>query len=96
MANIDLKKFTCAGFLISIGIVFGDIGNFRFVIMERFLSFGNELSLRNELVLKLHFLLKHVSLPDEKEYGLDYSSVTVEKAPLIFSPPKNIPLKRDN
>lgn len=71
-------------------------GDFRFVIMQRFLSFENELSLKNELVLKLYFLLKKISLPDEKEYGLDYSNVTIEKSPLILSPPKSIPLKRDN
>ncbi|HEU4717784.1 MAG TPA: KUP/HAK/KT family potassium transporter, partial [Bacteroidia bacterium] len=71
-------------------------GDFRFVIMQRFLSFENELSFRNEFILKLYFFLKKISLADEKEYGLDYSNVTIEKSPLILSSPKTIPLIRDN
>lgn len=71
-------------------------GDFRFVIMQRFLSFENELSLRNDFILKLYFLLKKISLPDEKEYGLDYSNVTIEKSPLILAAPKSIPLIRED
>ena len=71
-------------------------GDFRFVIMQRFLSFENELSFKNEFILKMYFLLKKISLPDEKEYGLDYSNVTIEKSPLLVSPPKSIPLIRES
>jgi KUP system potassium uptake protein len=70
-------------------------GDFRFVVMQSFLSFENELSYTNDFILKVYFLLKHISLPDEKEYGLDYSNVTVEKSPLIVSTPKNINLIRE-
>lgn len=71
------------------------VGDFRFVVMQRFLSFENELSFTNDLILKIYFMLKKVSLPDEKEFGLDYSNVTVEKSPLILSTPKNINLTRE-
>lgn len=70
-------------------------GDFRFVVMQRFLSFENELSFRNDFILKAYFFLKKISLPDEKEYGLDYSNVTIEKSPLILSKPKNIHLIRE-
>lgn len=70
-------------------------GDFRFVIIHRFLSFENELSLGNDFILKLYFLLRKISLPDEKEFGLDYSNVTIEKSPLILSSPKSLPLVRD-
>ncbi|MBS1636987.1 MAG: KUP/HAK/KT family potassium transporter [Bacteroidetes bacterium] len=70
-------------------------GDFRFVVMQRFLSFENELSLTDNFILKAYFMLKKISLPDEKEYGLDYSNVTVEKSPLILSSPKNINLVRE-
>jgi KUP system potassium uptake protein len=70
-------------------------GDFRFVIMQSFLSFENELSFKNNFVLKTYFLLKKISLPDEKEYGLDYSNVTIEKTPLIVSSPKIIHLARE-
>jgi KUP system potassium uptake protein len=70
-------------------------GDFKFVVMQRFLSFENELSFSNNFILKAYFLLKKISLPDEKEYGLDYSNVTIEKSPLILSSPKNINLVRE-
>lgn len=70
-------------------------GDFRFVIIQRFLSFENELAFGKSFILKLYFLLKKISLPDEKEYGLDYSNVTIEKSSLIINPPKEIPLLRD-
>jgi KUP system potassium uptake protein len=70
-------------------------GDFKFVVIQRFLSFENELSISNNFILKAYFLFKKFSLPDEKEYGLDYSNVTIEKSPLILSPPKNINLVRE-
>ena len=70
-------------------------GDFRFVVIQRFLSFENELSLSNNFILKAYFFLKKISLPDEKEYGLDYSNVTIEKSPLILNSPKNITLIRE-
>ncbi len=71
-------------------------GDFRFVIMQQFLSFENELSFRNSFILNAYFILKHFSLPEEKEYGLDYSNVTVEKAALILASPKSCNLQREN
>jgi KUP system potassium uptake protein len=70
-------------------------GDFRFVIMQRFLSFENELSFTNDLILKVYFFLKKISLPDEKEYGLDYSNLTIEKSPLILNLPKEHKLIRE-
>ena len=70
-------------------------GDFRFVVMQRFLSVENELSLRDGNMLKLYFFLKKYSLPDEKEFGLDYSNVTIEKSPLILRLPQEFKLKRE-
>jgi KUP system potassium uptake protein len=70
-------------------------GDFRFVIIKQFLSFENELTLRDSLILNVYFVLKHFSLPEEKEYGLDYSNVTVEKAALIVTQPKSCNLSRE-
>jgi KUP system potassium uptake protein len=69
--------------------------DFRFVVIESFLSFENELSLRNGLLLKAYFMLKRYSLPEEKEFGLDYSNITVEKSPLILNLPTNYTLIRE-
>jgi len=38
--------------------------------------------------------LKHLGLSEEKAFGLDTSSVTVETVPLIITPPKELNLKR--
>lgn len=70
-------------------------GDFRFVIMQRFLSVENEISFTNELILKAYFLLKNVGLSDEKEYGLDYSNIVIEKTPLLLTQPKQINLIRE-
>jgi KUP system potassium uptake protein len=70
-------------------------GDFRFIVMPRFLSFENELSFANDRLLKGYFILKKASLPDEKEYGLDYNNVTVEPSPLIVSLPQNFGFKRE-
>ncbi len=69
--------------------------DFRFVVMQRFLSFENELSFKTDFILKFYFLLKRFSLSDEKEYGLDYSNVTVEKTPLLLTAPKDCALVRE-
>lgn len=69
-------------------------GDFRFVILEKFLSQDNELPFFERLVMKIYFFLKAVSLSEEKGFGLDPSYVKVEKFPLIVSPVTNIKLKR--
>jgi len=70
------------------------MGDFRFVVMEKFLSNENELPFYEKLILKIYFFLKSISLSEEKAFGLDTSSVTVEKVPLVISPPKELNLKR--
>ncbi|MEO5948770.1 MAG: KUP/HAK/KT family potassium transporter [Chitinophagaceae bacterium] len=70
------------------------VGDFQFVVMEKFLSQDNELPFWEKIVMKFHFWLKEVSLSEEKGFGLDPSSVVVEKFPLIVSQPSPIRLKR--
>jgi KUP system potassium uptake protein len=70
------------------------IGDFRFVVMEKFLSYENELPFYEKIILDLYFLIKRVSLSEERAFGLDTSSVTIEKVPLIVNPVKQINLKR--
>lgn len=71
------------------------IGDFRFIVIEKFLSYENELPIHEKLILDIHSFLKHLSLSEEKAFGLDTSSVTVETVPLIIAPPKGeLNLKR--
>jgi KUP system potassium uptake protein len=69
-------------------------GDFRFIVMEKYLSQDNDLPLWERIMMKLHFFLKDISLSEERGFGLDPSNVTVEKFPLIVSPVTNLKLKR--
>lgn len=70
------------------------VGDFEFVVMEKFLSQDNELPFGEQLVMKIYFMLKEISLSEERGFGLDPSNVVVEKFPLIVAPVKNLRLKR--
>ena len=69
-------------------------GDFRFVVIKRHLSYENELSLYEELIMDTYGFLDRLSLGEERAFGLDTSSVTVEKAPLVIAPVKEFKLKR--
>ncbi len=69
-------------------------GDFRFVVLEKFLSYENELPFTEKVVMDFYFFLKNVSLSEGREFGLDSSTVTVEKIPLVISSPRNLKLKR--
>jgi len=70
------------------------IGDFSFVVMEKFLSQENDLPVWEQLMMKVHFLIKEYSLSEEKGFGLDTSNVVVEKFPLIVSPISSLKLQR--
>ena len=70
------------------------VGDFQFIVMEKFLSSDNELPFFERIIVKLHLWLKDVSLSEERGFGLDPSFVTVEKFPLIVSTAPTISLRR--
>ncbi|MCL6523343.1 MAG: KUP/HAK/KT family potassium transporter [Thermoflavifilum sp.] len=70
------------------------VGDFRFIVIEKFLSHENDLPIYERLIMRGYFLLKKMSLSEEKGFGLDPSYVTVEKFPLIIAPVTNFHLKR--
>ena len=70
------------------------VGDFQFMVMEKYLSQDNELPFMERVIMKFHFWLKEHSLSEEKGFGLDAANVTVEKFPLIVAPVTNLKLKR--
>ena len=70
------------------------VGDFSFIVMEKYLSQDNELPFTERLIMRLHFWLKEISLSEERGFGLDPGNVVVEKFPLIVSPITNLRLKR--
>ena len=70
------------------------IGKVKFVIIEKALSFDNELPFVEKLILDFYFLLKKISLHEGREFGLDAANVEIEKEPLIVNPVQGIVLKK--
>ena len=70
------------------------VGDFQFIVLEKYLSQDNDLPFWEKVVMKFYFWIKDISLSEEKSFGLDVSNVTVEKFPLIVAPVTTLKLKR--
>ncbi|UFH45103.1 KUP/HAK/KT family potassium transporter [Flavobacterium galactosidilyticum] len=70
------------------------IGDFKFVLSEKFLSNDSRLRWREKLIMNSYFLLKKLSLSEESAFGLDSSSVKIEKFPLVLHAPEKVDLTR--
>jgi KUP system potassium uptake protein len=70
------------------------IGDFKFVLSEKFLSFDSDLRWHEKIIMNTYFLIKKLSLSEERAFGLDSSSVKIEKFPMVLHPPENIGLTR--
>lgn len=65
-------------------------GDFKFVVVEKYLSYDNDMPFFRKVVLEIYYFLKHLSLTEAKAFGLDSSSVKVERFPMIFKVPESI------
>jgi KUP system potassium uptake protein len=70
------------------------VGDFQFIVLEKFLSQDNELPFFEKLIMKMYLWIKKISLSEERGFGLEQSNVTVEKFPLIVAPVRKLKLKR--
>ncbi len=70
------------------------VGDFQFIVMEKFLSQDNELPFFERVLMRLYFLIKKAGLSEERGFGLDQSNVAVEKFPLIVAPISTLKLQR--
>lgn len=75
---------------------FNIAGDFRFIVIEKVLSNSSSLGFIERSIIIYHQLLKKLSVPDEKSFGLDLSSIAVEKVPLMIDIPNKFPLRRVN
>ena len=71
-----------------------EVGDFQFVVLEKFLAQDNELPFVERIIMQLYFWIKEVSLSEEKGFGLQQSNVVVEKYPLIVAPVSKVKLTR--
>jgi KUP system potassium uptake protein len=70
------------------------IGDFKFVLIEKFISYDNDFPWYERIILDIYFFLKKISLSEEQAFGLDSSSVKVEQYPILIHPPGEINLHR--
>jgi len=70
------------------------LGDFKFILLEKFLSNDSDLLFHEKIVMNAYFLIKKFSLSEEKAFGLDSSSVKIEKFPMVLHPPEKIHLNR--
>jgi KUP system potassium uptake protein len=48
----------------------------------------------DKIFLDIYNVLKYFSISEEAAFGLDTSSVLVEKVPIVIAPPKELNMKR--
>ncbi len=70
------------------------IGDFKFVLSEKFLSNDSLMRWDEKIIMNFYFFLKKLSLSEEKAFGLDSSSVKIEKFPMVLHPPEKMALTR--
>jgi KUP system potassium uptake protein len=68
--------------------------DFKFVVIEKFLSVENEFALREGLLLNSYFFLKRLGQSDQEAFGLDKSDVEKELIPLVYHPIEKVSLIR--
>lgn len=68
--------------------------DFEYVLIEKELSYDNELPTHERIILTMYEWLKKLALSEEKAFGLDSSAVTIERFPMIINPIEECPLKR--
>ncbi|HWD86683.1 MAG TPA: KUP/HAK/KT family potassium transporter [Mucilaginibacter sp.] len=73
---------------------FNQTADFQFVIIEKFLSYNNEFSIKESFILNSYFAIRKIAQTEAKAFGLDTSETRVEKIPLVVKPVTNITLKR--
>lgn len=69
-------------------------GDFKFVVLEKFLSYENEFPPADQFIMETYFLVKGYTATESQWFGLDSSSVVVEKVPMVLDPVENVKLLR--
>ncbi|MES2427969.1 MAG: KUP/HAK/KT family potassium transporter [Bacteroidota bacterium] len=70
------------------------VSDFRFVILEKFLSYNNVFSVAEGFILNSYFSIKKLAQSEAKAFGLDTSETHIEKIPLVVKPVTNFHIKR--
>jgi KUP system potassium uptake protein len=71
-----------------------EMKDFKFVILERFLSYDNQFKPKEGFILNTYFSILRLARSDSEAYGIDVDQAVFEKVPLVVAPLANINLKR--
>jgi KUP system potassium uptake protein len=69
-------------------------GDFRFVIIQEFLSHENDLPVLEQIIMSVYLAVKSITASPQNWFGLDSDSVELEKVPLVLRRVKDFHLKR--
>jgi KUP system potassium uptake protein len=61
------------------------MGDFKFVTMDSFLSYDNQMSFWKNFIMKFYYNLRIFSVKEAENFELDRSNLSVERYPLIVS-----------
>ncbi len=70
------------------------IGGYRFVVTESFLSYDNEMPFWKNLLMRVYYLLRRLSVSNTQNFGLDKSNVLKERFAVVISPTQGTPIRR--
>ncbi|MET0754408.1 MAG: KUP/HAK/KT family potassium transporter [Pyrinomonadaceae bacterium] len=72
-------------------------GDIRFVLHSSFISYENELTFRQNVVMRAYYFLRRwLSIREDEAYGLDASNVEIEYEPIVVCKPNDMKLTREN
>lgn len=69
-------------------------GDFKFVIIQEFLSYENDLPILEQAVMRIYLAVKSFTASPQNWFGLDSDSVEIEQVPLVLRRVKDLRLKR--
>jgi KUP system potassium uptake protein len=71
-------------------------GDIRFVLHSSFISYENDLSFKQNVVMRAYYFLRRwLSISEDKAYGLDASNVEIEYEPIVVNKPNAMKLTRE-
>lgn len=71
-------------------------GDIRFILHSSFISYENDLSFKQNVVMRAYYFLRRwLSIREDEAYGLDASNVEIEYEPIVVCEPKDMKLTRE-
>jgi KUP system potassium uptake protein len=69
-------------------------GDFKFVLIQEFLSHENDLPVLEQIIMSIYLLVKRYTASPQNWFGLDSDSVELEKVPLVLRRVQDFSLRR--